>query len=74
VAANESRRVAEQRLLVDNLVDAVRIFPDRLTVQVFGAPPILVTLDEVGLRPDIKPVVPETRRDRSATLHWRLSD
>jgi hypothetical protein len=31
--------VAEQRLPVDDLVDAVRIFPDRLTVEVTGAPP-----------------------------------
>jgi len=56
---------AEQRTLVDDLVDAVRIFPDRLTVQVAGAPPILVTLDEVGLRPGIKPVVSESRRQQS---------
>jgi site-specific DNA recombinase len=52
--------VTEQRVLVEDLVDAVKIFPDRLTVQVVGAPPILVTLDEVGLHPGIKPVVSET--------------
>ena len=52
--------VAEQRLLVEDLVDAVRIFPDRLTVQVAGAPPILVTLQEVGLTQGCKPVVSET--------------
>ena len=59
--------VTEQRSLVDDLVDAVRIYPDRLTVRVAGAPPILVTLNEVGLRPGIKPVVSETRRQQCPT-------
>ena len=59
---------SEKKLLVDDLVDAVRIFPDRLTVQVVGAPPILITLDEVGLRPGIKPVVSESRLAQSLRL------
>ncbi len=54
-AASES----ERRTLVEDLVDAVRIHPDRLTVQISGSPPILVTLDEVGLAPGCKPVVSE---------------
>ena len=49
----------ERRTLVEDLVDAVRIYPDRLTVQISGSPPILVTLDEVGLAPGCKPVVSE---------------
>jgi hypothetical protein len=51
---------AEQRTLVEDLVDSVYIFPDQLTVQVSGAPPILVTLEEAGLRGGIKPMVSET--------------
>jgi hypothetical protein len=63
---NEASLV-ERRTLVEDLVDSIRIYPDRLTVQVTGAPPILVTLDEVGLRGGIKPVVSEGRRQQSAT-------
>ena len=36
--------------LVEDLVEAVLIHPDRLVAQVSGAPPLLVTLAEVGLR------------------------
>ncbi len=52
----------ERRTLVEDLIDSVRIYPDRLTVQVVGAPPIIVALDEVGLRGGIKTVVSEARR------------
>ncbi len=55
----EEASPAERRILVDDLVDSVNIFPDRLTVQVAGAPPILVTLREVGLNQGCKPVVSE---------------
>jgi hypothetical protein len=34
--------------------------------------PILVTFDEVGLRPGIKPVVSETRLNKSAVFHLRI--
>ena len=53
----ETATATERRTLVEDLVDAVRIYPDRLTVQIAGSPPILVTLDEVGLAPGCKPVV-----------------
>ncbi|HVB69900.1 MAG TPA: recombinase family protein [Acidimicrobiales bacterium] len=49
----------ERRTLVEDLIDAVRIYPDKLTVQIVGAPPIIVALDEVGLRGGIKTVVSE---------------
>ncbi len=49
----------ERRALVEDLIDSVRIYPDQLTVQVVGAPPIIVALDEVGLRGGIKTVVSE---------------
>ncbi len=49
----------ERRTLVEDLVDSVHIYPDHLTVQVAGAPPIVVTLAEVGLRAGTKPVVSE---------------
>ena len=41
---------AERRVLVEELVEAVIVFPDHLEVQAVGAPPINVTLAEVGLR------------------------
>jgi hypothetical protein len=47
--------------------------PDRLTVQVAGARPFLVSLDEVGLKQTGINVVPEARRDKNATMHWRLA-
>ena len=51
---------AEQRTLVAGLVDSGCIYPDRITVQVAGAPPFTVALDEVGLIQGCKPVVSET--------------
>ena len=41
---------AERRVLVEELVDSVMIFPDHLEVEVSGAPPLTVTLTEVGLK------------------------
>ena len=55
----DEANLAERRILIEDLVDSVNIFPDRLTVQVVGAPPILVTLQEVGLSQGCKPVVSE---------------
>jgi site-specific DNA recombinase len=49
----------ERRTLVEDLVDSVCIYPDQLTVQVAGAPPFIVALDEVGLTQGCKPVVSE---------------
>ena len=40
----------ERRVLVEDLVEAVSMFPDHLEVKVGGAPPLLVELSEVGLR------------------------
>jgi hypothetical protein len=39
----------ERRILANDLLDGVRIFPDHLEVRVTGAPKINVTLQEVGL-------------------------
>ena len=45
------RRVhPERRVLVEELIEAVMVFPDHLEVRVVGAPPLNVTLAEVGLR------------------------
>jgi Recombinase zinc beta ribbon domain/Recombinase len=41
---------AERRVLVEELVDAVTVFPDHLEVTVGGAPPINVLYGEVGLK------------------------
>lgn len=41
---------AERRVLVEELIEAVMVFPDHLEVRVVGAPPLNVTLAEVGLR------------------------
>jgi site-specific DNA recombinase len=46
----EAATTTERRVLIEDLVDAVLIHADRLVVQVNGAPPLLVTLAEVGLR------------------------
>jgi hypothetical protein len=40
----------EKRVLVEELVDVVAIFPDHLKVTVNGAPSLNVTLGEVGLK------------------------
>ena len=59
----EEASPAERRILIDDLVDSVNIYPDRLTVEVAGAPPFLVTLQEVGLNQGCKPVVSEAGLD-----------
>jgi hypothetical protein len=41
---------AERRVLVEELIEAVVVFPDHLEVRVVGAPPLNVALPEVGLR------------------------
>ncbi len=46
----EAGTPAERRILVEELIDAVTVFPDHLEVHVAGAPPLIVTLAEVGLR------------------------
>ena len=40
----------ERRTIVEDLLDSVLFYPYQLMVQVLGAPPILVTLEEAGLR------------------------
>ena len=49
----------ERWTLVKDLVDSVCIYPDRLTVQVAGAPPFIVALNEVGLKQTGRTVVSE---------------
>jgi len=59
-AAWEAATPAERRVLIEELVEAVVVFPDHLEVQVAGAPPLNVTLAEVGLRErGTEPVVSE---------------
>ncbi|GEM_PF-414298 len=41
---------AERRVLVEELVEEVAVFSDHLEVKVAGAPRIIVTLEEVGLK------------------------
>lgn len=45
----------ERRLLVNEIIDAVIVHPDRLQVAVNGAPPITVAFGEVGLRETERP-------------------
>jgi len=40
----------ERRILIENLVEGVRVFPDHLEVKVVGSPAINVLLSEVGLK------------------------
>ena len=46
----EEATPAERRILIEDFLENIYLYPDRLTVQVAGAPPITVTLHEVGLR------------------------
>ncbi|MGB6057196.1 MAG: recombinase family protein [Microthrixaceae bacterium] len=41
----------ERKTLIEDLVDAVYVYPDHLRVVACGAPPLKVDLTEVGLRP-----------------------
>jgi site-specific DNA recombinase len=63
---------AERRTLVEDLVDSIWTYPDRITVQVAGAPPFIVALAEVGLRQACKPVVSEGRCTQTPTGEWLL--
>jgi hypothetical protein len=45
---------AERRVLVEELVEGVAIFPDHLTVTVAGAPTLNVLLREVGLNEKVQ--------------------
>ena len=40
----------QRQVLIAELIETVTIYASRLEVTVTGAPPLLVTLDEVGLR------------------------
>ena len=40
----------ERRILVENLLEWIKVFPDHLEVKVAGSPPINVMLSEVGLK------------------------
>ena len=40
----------ERRVLVEELVESVGVFPDHLEVTVTGAPPLNVLYQEVGLK------------------------
>jgi len=51
----DTATVSERRTLVEDLADSVSIYPDRITVEVAGAPPFTVALDEVGLTQGCKP-------------------
>ena len=64
----------ERRVLVEDLVDAVYVYPDHLRVVACGAPPLKVELAEVGLRPPagMGLCVSEGRPARTHTGHWRL--
>jgi len=51
---------AERKVLVEDLVDEIRLYGDRILVQVAGAPPIIVMPEEVGLRANSRSIVSET--------------
>ena len=42
---------SEKRTLINALIEAVVVYPDRLQVAINGAPPLTVDFEEVGLRP-----------------------
>ena len=49
----------ERGVLLNDLLDSICIYPDQVTVQVVGAPPIIVSLREVGLRAGTRTIVSE---------------
>jgi len=55
----EEATADERRTIIGDLLDSVLFYPDQLMVQVLGAPPILVTLEEAGLRVGTRSVVSE---------------
>ena len=63
----EEATLDERRTIVEDLVDSVFFYPNQVMVQVLGAPPILVTLEEARLRIGTKPGVSEEGRPRSPT-------
>jgi hypothetical protein len=56
--------VVERRFLVEDLVDLVRFYPGRLTVQVASELPFPVTLEELGSPVGSKPIVSQARREK----------
>jgi hypothetical protein len=46
----EAAEDTERRVLIEELVDVVTVFPDHLEVTVGGAPPLNVLYSEVGLK------------------------
>jgi hypothetical protein len=40
----------ERRVLIENLLEWIKVFPDHLEVKVMGSPPINVHYSEVGLK------------------------
>jgi hypothetical protein len=60
--------LTERRTLIEGLIDSVRSYSDQLTVQVVGAPPIVVALDEVGPRGGIKTVSLEVVSEASSSI------
>jgi len=58
---------AERKVLVEDLVDEIRLYEDRILVQVAGAPPIIVMPEEVGLRAGSRSIVSESRSQQSPT-------
>jgi hypothetical protein len=60
----------ERRVVVENLLACIKVFPDHLEVKVVGSPPINVLLSEVGLK------VPENVAvggPTSTISDWRLA-
>ncbi|MGC1237909.1 MAG: recombinase family protein [Acidimicrobiales bacterium] len=51
---------SERKVLVQDLIDEVRIYPDSISVKVAGSPPIVVMPEEVGLRVGSRSIVSET--------------
>ena len=45
----------ERKLLVNEIIEAVIVHPDRLQVAINGAPPLTIAFSEVGLRETKRP-------------------
>ncbi len=67
----EAANDRERRTLINEIIESVIIHPDRLQVAIHGAPPLTVTLEEVGLRtqPGTRIGVSEDRVESSQRLN-----
>jgi hypothetical protein len=64
----------ERRVLIENLVEWIKVFPDHLEVKVVGSPSLNVTLREVGLKVPENVGVGGPTRTRTSEASGRVGE